>query len=110
MKIPNGSQAIIHPAKLQSYLLNAEHERGKSKASLLLSFGYVAEKWHVLEQDLRQYHAIAETTAVRETPYGTRYEVRAPLQTPSGRSLMGRSIWQIDKGTEYPRFITLFPD
>ena len=47
---------------------------------------------------------------MRETPYGRRYEIRAFLETPSNRSLMVRTIWQIDQGTDYPRFITLFPD
>lgn len=47
---------------------------------------------------------------VKETPYGTRYEVRAALVTPVGRQLFTRSIWQIDRGTDRPRLITLFPD
>ncbi|MCP4363144.1 MAG: hypothetical protein GY796_34515 [Chloroflexi bacterium] len=110
MKIPNGSQAIIHPDKLRGYLLNVEHKRGTSKASLLLSFGYTPENWQVLGNDLQQYHLTADVTAVRETPYGTRYEIRAFLITPNGRSLMVRTIWQVNTGTEYPRFITLFPD
>ena len=110
MKIPNGSQAIIHPDKLRGYLLDVKHKRGKSKASLLLSFGYTPENWQALENDLRQYHLTADIMTVRETPYGKRYEMRAFLITPNGRSLMVRTIWQIDTGTNYPRFITLFPD
>jgi hypothetical protein len=55
MKIPNGSQAVIRPEKLRDYLLNIEHKRGKSKAALLLSFGYTPENWQTLENDLRQY-------------------------------------------------------
>ncbi|MGH7450629.1 MAG: DUF6883 domain-containing protein [bacterium] len=38
------------------------------------------------------------------------YEIRAPLQTPSGRTLIVRTIWQIDEGTDVPRLITLVPD
>ena len=110
MKIPNNTLAIIHPDKLQSYLLDVKHKRGKSKATLLRLFGYMPEDWQVLESDLRQYHLTTDVTAVRETPYGNRYEIRAFLHTPNGRSLMVRTIWQIDTGTVYPRFITLFPD
>lgn len=110
MKIPNRSNAIIQPDKLRDYLLDVAHKRGKSKAALLLSFGYTPENWRVLENDLRQYHLTAEVMAVRETLYGTRYEVQAMLVTPIGRPLRVRSIWQIDAGTDYPRFITLFPD
>ena len=47
---------------------------------------------------------------VRSSPYGVRYEIRAPLRTPVGRELMVRTIWQIDEGTDVPRLITLFPD
>lgn len=43
MKIPNAPQAVIRPEKLRDYLLNIEHKRGKSKAAVLLSFGYVPE-------------------------------------------------------------------
>ena len=110
MKIPNNSLAIIHPDKLRGYLLDVEHKRGKSKAVLLHLFGYTPENWRILENDLRQYHLADDVTAMRETPYGTRYEIRAFLKTPNGRSLLVRTIWQIDTGTEYPRFITLFPD
>jgi hypothetical protein len=110
MKVPNVAQAIIHPDKLYGYLLDTGHKRGKSKAALLLSFGYTPENWQQLESDLRQYHLTAEVTAVRETPYGIRYEIQAILITPNGRPLQVRTIWQVDTGTDYPRFITLFPD
>jgi hypothetical protein len=93
MKIPNGAQAVIHSDKLQGYLLDVKHKRGKSKAALLLSFGYTREIWQTLENDLRQYHLTAEVTTMRETPYGKRYEIRDFLITPNGRSLMVRSIW-----------------
>lgn len=110
MKIPNASQAIIHPDKLRGYLLDVDHKRGKSKAALLLSFGYAPQNWRQLENDLREYHLSAEVTAVRETPYGVRYEIQASLKAPNGRFIQVRSIWQIDKGTDCARFITLFPD
>lgn len=110
MKIPNVSQAIVHPDKLRGYLLDSAHKRGKSKAAILHTFGYTPENWRQLESDLRQYHLTAEVTAIRETPYGTRYEIQAILITPNDRPLQVRTIWQIDTGTDYPRFITLFPD
>jgi hypothetical protein len=90
--------------------LDTEHKRGGNKASLLISFGYTVKEWGRLADDLRRYHLTSDVVLVRETPYGTRYEIRAPLTTPDDRSLMARSIWQIDVGTDCPRFITLFPD
>ncbi|MBI5653041.1 MAG: hypothetical protein HZC40_21725 [Chloroflexi bacterium] len=110
MKIPNRENAIIAPEKLTEYLLNIEHERGGTKARLLFEFGYDADTWQRLETDIRSFHLNTQVDVVRETIYGTRYEIHAALKTPSGRSLMVRSIWQIDAGTDFPRLITLFPD
>ncbi len=110
MKLPYADEAIIDPDKLRLYLLNVKHKRGKSKAKLLYSFGYTLENWQQLAIDLRQQHLTNNVTAVRDTMYGKRYEIHAPLMTRDGRSLTIRSIWQIDNDTVYPRFITLFPD
>ena len=92
MRIPNAERAIIIQEKITLYLLNVEHKRGGSKAVLLTSFGYTADDWNRLADDLRTYHLTAEVTSVRETPYGIRYEIRMPLITPDGRLLTMRSI------------------
>jgi len=110
MKLPNSERALIARDKLFAYLLNTEHKRGGSKARLLAQFGYYEENGQQLESDIRRFHCNAEVDLTRQTIYGTRYEIRAPLQTPSGRALVVRTIWQIDEGTDFPRLITLFPD
>ena len=110
MKLPNPGHAVIEPSKLVQYLLNTEHKRGGHKAWVLLDFGYHVDSWQQLQADIRRFHLLAEVEVVRQTLYGTRYEIRAPLQTPSGRTLTVRTVWQIDKGTDFPRLITLFPD
>lgn len=110
MKLPNRERAVIAADKLIEYLLNVEHKRGGTKARLFGRFGYARESWQKLEIDIRLYHLAAEVDVVRQTLYGSRYEIRAPLQTPSGRRLVVRTIWQIDEGTDFPRLITLFPD
>ena len=103
-------RAIIAPDKIIEYLLNTEHRRGGTKARLLTTFGYTVEDWRRLDADIRAFHLSAEVEVMRETPYGTRYEIRAALQTPSGRSITVRTIGQIDAGTDFPRLITLVPD
>jgi len=110
VKLPNKEVAIIAPEKLITYLLNTEHKRGGTKARFLARFGYRAENWQQLNSDLRLYHLDAEVDAVRQTSFGMRYEIRAPIMTPVGRMLFVRTIWQIDDGTDTPRLITLFPD
>jgi hypothetical protein len=110
MKIPNHEQAIIEPDKLTEYLLNPNHQRGKSKAHLLMKLGYSLENWQELEQDIRRDHLNEEITEIQETPYGVRYKIRAILITPTGELLMVKTVWQIDIGQNIPRFITLVPD
>jgi hypothetical protein len=109
MRIPNADKAVIAPEKLRDYLLNLAHRRGSSKARLLLSCGYRFEAWQVLEADLRSQHLIAEFTSVKDNPHGRRFEIQAPLATPSGRQIVFRSIWQIDRGNDVPRLITMYP-
>ena len=110
MKIPNRDRAIIEQTKITEYLLNTQHKRGGSKAKMLLQFGYSLENWQQLESDLRQFHLNADVDIVKETAYGVRYEVRAALITPTSKQLFVRTVWQIDKGTDLPRLITLIPD
>jgi hypothetical protein len=110
MKLPNPERAVIAPDKLVQYLLNTEHKRGGHKARVLKDFGYDAALWQQLQADIQRFHLYADVAAVRHTAYGIRYEIRAPLQTPNGRILMVKTIWQIDEGLDFPRLITPFPD
>lgn len=109
MPIPNADKAIISPEKLRDYLLNLGHRRGSSKARILQSCGYRADDWHLLEVDLRRQHLPLEPAETKESPYGQRFEIRAPIKTPSGRMVIFESIWQIDLGLAIPRFITMYP-
>ena len=110
MLIPNADKAIIASEKLRDYLLNPAHRRGSAKAKLLLSCGYKAESWQVLEADLRRQHLTVDFLAAKDNAYGRSFEIRAPLNTPSGRRVNFQSIWQIDAGTDRPRLITMYPE
>jgi hypothetical protein len=110
MPIPNADSAVIEEQKIVDYLLNTEHRRGGSKAALLVQFGYTPTTWQQLANNLRRDHLTREADVTKTTPYGERYEIRAALQTPSGRPLTVRSIWQVDAGAVSPRLITLYPD
>jgi hypothetical protein len=110
MKLPNAEHSIIAEDKLVGYLLDLGHRRGGSKAKLLYSLGYEAKHWHRLADDLRQQHLTAEVIEERDTIWGRHYDIVAPLTGPSGDTIMFRSIWQIDLGSEYPRLITIYPE
>jgi hypothetical protein len=110
MKIPNSDRAVIEPSKLIDYLLNPEHRKGGGKAKLPKQFGYSQENWQQLEIDIRNFHLSADVDIIKETMYGVRYEISTYLLTPVGRSILVKTVWQIDKDTDIPRLITLVPD
>lgn len=109
MTVPNADRAIVAPEKLTGYLLNVSHKRGGPKARLLLSVGYRADDPRRLESDLRTQHLPLDGTRTSENAYGVVYEIDGPIKTPSGRILRFCSVWQIDSGTDVPRFITMYP-
>ena len=109
MKVPNANRAIIAADKLTGYLLNVSHKRGGPKARLLFSVGYRLDNAHSLESDLRVQHLSLDVARTHATTYGVVYEIEGPIETPSGRTVRFCSVWQVDSGTEVPRFITMYP-
>lgn len=109
MKVPNADRAIIAADKLTGYVLNVSHKRGGPKARLLLSLGYRSDNPQSLESDLRFQHLSHDVTRTHQNAYGVVYEVEGPIKTPSGRSVRFYSVWQVDTGTDVPRFITMYP-
>ena len=110
MKLPNAENAIIAEDKLAGYLLDLGHRRGGGKAKLLHSLGYKSQIWQRLADDLRQQHLTADVIEERDTVWGRRYEIVAPLTGPTGDTMLFRSIWQIDSGSDCPRLITMYPE
>ena len=110
MMIPNAERAVITAEKLGLYLLNLAHRRGGSKARLLQSIGYTATDWQHLETQRRAQHLTADVELPTVTDYGDRYDIVALITGPTGRSILFRSIWQVDLGADYPRLITMFPE
>lgn len=109
MPIPNADRAIIALEKLTGYLLNASHKRGGAKARLLISLGYQPAVPERLAADLRTQHLSLNAMRTSQNAYGVSYRIEAEIVTPSGKSVRFCSIWQIDAGTETPRFITMYP-
>jgi hypothetical protein len=109
MTVPNADRAIITAEKLTAYLLNASHKRGGAKARLLLSVGYRSDDPLSLDSDLRTQHLSRSVTRTSENPYGAVYEIEGPIETPSGKTVRFCSVWQVDTGTDVPRFITMYP-
>ncbi len=109
MTVPNADQAMIAPDKLTGYLLNVSHKRGGPKARLLLRVGYRAGDSQRLEADLRTPHLSLDVTRTSDNAFGVVYEIEGPIKTPIGRIMRFCSVWQVDTGTDVPRFITMYP-
>jgi hypothetical protein len=109
VRVPNADRAIIASEKLTGYLLNLSHRRGAAKARLLLNFGYQSDDPQALEADLRTQHLSLDVTGTSTNAYGVVFEIDSPVITPSGRTVRFCSVWQIDTGTDVPRFITMYP-
>ena len=78
-------------------------------ALVSLSVGYRSDNPHSLESDLRAQHLSLEVARTHANAYGVVYEIEGPVKTPGGRSVRFCSVWQVDAGTNVPRFITMFP-
>ena len=109
MKVPNADRAVIAADKLTGYVLNVSHKRGGPQARLLLSVGYPSDNPQSLESDLRIQHLSLNVTRTHQSAYGVVYEIEGPITTPNGRTVRFCSVWQVDTGSEVPRFITMYP-
>src|SRR5438093_12603227 len=108
MPIPNAARAMIAAEKLTAYLLNPSHKRGGGKAKRLLSLGYRTNAPKILEADLRAQHLSLDPARISQNAYGVAYEIDGAIKTPSGKKARFVSIWQIDTGSDVPRFITMY--
>ena len=98
----------IDPLKLSGYLLNINHIDGGSKARLLMSFGFSVEDIYKLHEAVL-LHADNADVALLQTSFGDKFIVERSMPTPTGKSLMIRSIWIRKKQEEIIRFVTLYP-
>ena len=110
MQIPNAHRAVIESVKLHDYLLSGSHSVGRFKAPFFLALGYSAEDWPRLEADFRTQHLAQDATLGERTRYGQKYEIRATLVGPSGRSAEVVSAWIVRSGEDFPRFVTAYPE
>jgi len=109
MKLPGGDRAVIEPAKIRDYLLSAAHPVGRFKAAFFASLGYDDEGWDRLRDDLLDVAAGDSAVPGGPSAYGTKYEVRASLTGPNGRSAEIVSVWIVLHAERVPRFVTAFP-
>ena len=108
MRLPNASQAIIDPAKLRDYCLNAAHPEGRHKARVFqaaLGIGPQDADW--LKTAILAALQDAEVVNAEDTPYGQRYDVDVSLSR-AGLTTWVRTGWILRKSENVPRLATCY--
>jgi hypothetical protein len=106
-KLPRPEQAQVDREKVAGYLLAAP--KGGGKAAFFQRFGFAAAEWETLADALRRHGSTHPVASVVESPWGIRYSVDGPLDTPSGRKPQVRTVWMVEPGKDAPRLITAHP-
>ncbi len=109
MKLPNAEQATVEREKVTEYLLSTTNPSGRSKALFFLRFGFSTDSWEDFAESLRLQASANDVVRIVETIHGPRYSVDGTIVAPDGRTLLVRTVWQFDLGSEYPRLITAHP-
>ncbi len=99
----------VEEQKVIDYLLNKEKSRGK--AAFFTVMGFEVSRWEVLAQALRTQAVSGTVSSVVESPYGTRYTVDGPIETPDRRSPMPRirTVWVEESTFAEWRLVTAYP-
>ena len=109
MKLPNYDNAVIPQDKIDRHLLSMTHRDGRSKAKFFLQFGFSATSWQALAEALSHHASAHDVTTIEDSPFGTRYIIEGIILAPDGRTPLIRSIWFIETGENFPRFVTAYP-
>ena len=70
MKVPNYEKAIVPKEKLIDYLLNFDHQDGKSKALFYQKFGYNRTNYRELSEQLKRIISENDFDSCIETAFG----------------------------------------
>lgn len=109
MELPNRHLAVVDDAKVRDYLLSISHPIGHFKAAFFIALGFSPERWQELQSALLGHAHACDATTGQPSPFGAKYEIRAPLNGPTGRTAIVVSIWMITNDADFPALITAFP-
>lgn len=108
MKLRNGDRADLG-TKLEDYVLNRRHPRGRHKARGFESrLGITQENRQLLADALRRAAANStDVTPMGDQGFGETFEIRFLLATDKGTATV-LSGWIIRPGEDFPRLTTCF--
>jgi hypothetical protein len=109
MKLPNKEKAYIPSPKIHDYLLSKTHSIGMWKSSFFRSIGFDETNAESLEKAIVEIAQNEDVKKIIESPYGTKYVVDGFIVLAEGISIGLQTVWIIESGEEYPRFVTAYP-
>ena len=108
MRLPNAEQAVVAREKITDYLLSFTSTRGRAKAYFFVRFGFEANRWEEIADALLLHCRQNPVAHIKATDFGIQYAIIGLMKTPDGREPNVRTVWQIDYGYNYPRFISAY--
>jgi hypothetical protein len=108
VKLPNGERADLGE-KLEEYVLNPRHARGRHKARVFESvLGITRNNQEILANALQQAASNSSgAISAGNERFGTTFEIRFRLSTDKGTATV-LSAWIIRNGEDFPRLTTCF--
>ncbi|MEM9814857.1 MAG: DUF6883 domain-containing protein [Cyanobacteria bacterium P01_D01_bin.6] len=108
-KLPNRQAAIIEEKKITTYLLNLNHDDGKSKAKFFLERGFTLEQWQLFADSLREHASNNEIAKIIPSPFGQKFIIECHLSTPDEINPCIRVVWIMEEDSTQPRLATAYP-
>jgi hypothetical protein len=95
--------------KVRDYLLSSSHPVGRFKAVFFSALGFSADRWELLRDALVDIATTGNAVPGQASAFGQKFEIRATLRGPSGRSAGVVTVWMIPNGQDFPHFVTAHP-
>lgn len=108
MRLPNRKNAIIRREKLIGYLLSLTDKDGRPKAEYFRKIGFNEANLKEFERALLTVVENNEVKTIEKYDFGVKYAVEGLMDSPSGKRVMVRTVWSIDRGEKAPRLVTAY--
>lgn len=109
MRMPNADRAVVEEAKVSDYLLSAANPRARGKPAFFHALGFGFENRKLLRQELLHIAQSDDAEEGQSSPFGRKFEIRATLQGPLGKTAHINTVWIIETSSSIPRFVTAYP-
>lgn len=107
-RLPRADRAVVAREKLEGYLLNRQHEVGRHKARVFASaLGIEQRDWQYLRDQLLTAVVDVPASGVRQTAWGSLYEVVVAVDGLNGETRQVVTVWLV-AGDAPPRLVTAY--